>query len=145
MLWEASVQVPLSNDPQNDSSIPLHFQIQFPDKYPSEPPSIGFYYDIPYRHGAVSQIRRGGSFGQKNTDKLTGKYGICLDLLGNFAGHHSEWKEDAGSGWSPAYSVTIAREQGDMFCVRPKIGITSRSPHTQTHYWSEGTQPSQKM
>ena len=38
--------------------------------------------------------------------KLMNKFVLCLDLLGNFAGIHTEWKNNAGSGWSPAYTVS---------------------------------------
>jgi hypothetical protein len=38
--------------------------------------------------------------------RLKGKKVICLDILGNFGGVHTEWKAEVGSGWSPAYTVT---------------------------------------
>merc|ERR1712168_736901 len=31
---------------------------------------------------------------------------LCLDILGNFSHVHTEWKNEVGSGWSPAYNVT---------------------------------------
>mmetsp|Transcript_127737 Transcript_127737/g.408405 ORF Transcript_127737/g.408405 Transcript_127737/m.408405 type:complete len:110 (-) Transcript_127737:1642-1971(-) len=38
--------------------------------------------------------------------RLKGKKVICLDILGNFGGIHTEWKQSVGSSWSPAYTVT---------------------------------------
>jgi hypothetical protein len=38
--------------------------------------------------------------------RLKGKKVICLDILGNFQGVHTEWKNQVGTGWSPAYTVT---------------------------------------
>lgn len=39
-------------------------------------------------------------------DASKAKKVICLDILGNFGGVHTEWKAEVGSGWSPAYTVT---------------------------------------
>ena len=31
---------------------------------------------------------------------------VCLDILGNYADIHTEWKGEQGSGGAPAYSVS---------------------------------------
>lgn len=78
-------------------TVPLHFLIDFPADYPQSAPNIGFSFEFEYHGGAQYVMQNGRLFGKKV---------ICLDILGNFGGIHTEWKNAVGSGWSPAYTVT---------------------------------------
>jgi len=96
-LWDGVIGVELKIDGDKPTTIPLHFLISFPTDYPHSAPSIGFSVPFPYRNGASYT---------KTDGPLKGKFVVCLDLLGNFDHVHTEWKEQVGSGWTPAYSVT---------------------------------------
>lgn len=78
------------------SVVPLHFLISFPKDYPTAAPSVGFSTNWGYDDGASYTVSEG---------PLKGKYAICLNILGNFAHVHTEWKDQAGTGWSAAYTV----------------------------------------
>lgn len=78
-------------------TVPLHFLIDFPWDYPQSAPNIGFSFEFHYQGGSQYVMPDG---------RLKGKKVICLDILGNFSGVHTEWKQTVGSGWSPAYTVT---------------------------------------
>jgi ubiquitin-protein ligase len=95
-LWDGVIGVKLMSG-TTPTTVPLHFLIDFPKDYPSSAPSIGFSVPFPYSQGA-SYTKQDG--------RLKGKFVVCLDLLGNFDHVHTEWKNNVGSGWSPAYSVT---------------------------------------
>ena len=95
-LWNAVIHVPLELN-QSQVVAPLHFRIDFPSDYPNAAPNVGFSVSFPFRIGA-SYVQSSG--------RLQGCQVLCLDLLGNFANVHTEWKSSVGSGWSPAYSVT---------------------------------------
>ena len=95
-LWNGVIQVPLVIDGK-EVAAPLHFRIDFPAAYPNEAPNVGFSTDFPYNMGA--------SYTQPD-GRLAGCKVVCLDLLGNFAYIHTEWKASEGSGWSPAYGVS---------------------------------------
>jgi len=103
--------------------------------YPQSAPNIGFSFNFPYRDGA-SYIESQG--------KLKGKLVICLDILGNFANVHTEWKNNRGTGWTPAYTVTTllvqlqsllcnigngmsAQEQEDLYCTA--LRFSEKNPH----------------
>jgi len=124
-LWDAVIGVELNVSDLGLVTAPLHFVIDFPIDYPQSAPNIGFSFNFPYRDGA-SYIESKG--------KLTGKLVICLDILGNFANVHTEWKNNRGTGWTPAYTVTTllvqlqsllcnigkgmsAQEQEDLYCT----------------------------
>lgn len=80
---------------------PLHLVVKFPNDYPMNAPSVGFSCsDIGYREGASMTER------SDVNSVLYGKLSICLDMLGNFAQVHTEWADNRGSGWSPAYSIS---------------------------------------
>jgi len=96
-LWNGIIGVELSVTHIGTVMVPLHFLIDFPRDYPQSAPSIGFSLEFPYRGGAEYVMQDG---------RLKGKKVICLDILGNFKGVHTEWKDQVGSGWSPAYTVT---------------------------------------
>eukprot|EP00746_Dinoflagellata_sp_MGD_P149409 gnl/MRDRNA2_/MRDRNA2_81443_c0_seq1.p1 gnl/MRDRNA2_/MRDRNA2_81443_c0~~gnl/MRDRNA2_/MRDRNA2_81443_c0_seq1.p1 ORF type:complete len:598 (+),score=126.30 gnl/MRDRNA2_/MRDRNA2_81443_c0_seq1:96-1889(+) len=126
-LWDAVVGVELSVPNLGLVTAPLHFVIDFPFDYPKSAPNIGFSFNFPYREGA-SYIEN------KASSRLQGKLVICLDILGNFANIHTEWKSNRGTGWTPAYTVTTllvqlqsmlcnigkgmsAQEQEDLYCT----------------------------
>jgi len=126
-LWDAAVGVELDVSHLGLVTAPLHFVIDFPSDYPQSAPNIGFSFNFPYREGA-SYIE------SKTSSRLKGKLVICLDILGNFANVHTEWKNNRGTGWTPAYSVTTllvqlqsmlcnigkdmsAQEQEDLYCT----------------------------
>lgn len=95
-LWDALIVIDLPDIGQ----APMRLSIQYPDDYPVSPPKVGFAVSFAYNNGAQEVIREG---------PLTGKFGICLDLLGNYAHLHTEWADTKGSkgtGWSPAYNVS---------------------------------------
>jgi ubiquitin-protein ligase len=96
-LWNGIIGVEISVTHIGTMTVPLHFLIDFPHDYPQSAPNIGFSFEFPYRGGAEYVMREG---------RLEGKKVICLDVLGNFQGVHTEWKNEVGSGWSPAYTVT---------------------------------------
>ena len=74
----------------------MHFLLEFTEEYPMKPPNIGFSVRFNYKSGVISQIHAG---------KLKDKHGVCLNLVGNYANFHTEWKTTKNEGWSPAYNV----------------------------------------
>eukprot|EP00928_Gymnodinium_smaydae_P037571 TRINITY_DN26057_c0_g6_i1.p1 TRINITY_DN26057_c0_g6~~TRINITY_DN26057_c0_g6_i1.p1 ORF type:complete len:628 (-),score=104.74 TRINITY_DN26057_c0_g6_i1:271-2154(-) len=96
-LWDGVIGVEMDVTHFGRVTVPLHFLIDFPGDYPQSAPNIGFSFDFEYRGGASYMMPDG---------RLKGKKVICLDVLGNFSGIHTEWKNSVGSGWSPAYTVT---------------------------------------
>merc|ERR1719343_262466 len=96
-LWNGIVGVNMEVTHLGCVTVPLHFLIDFPWDYPQSAPNIGFSFEFEYRGGAQYVMSDG---------RLKGKKVICLDVLGNFGGMHTEWKETVGSGWSPAYTVS---------------------------------------
>lgn len=95
-LWNCVIEI---KDEENSQSCPLHFLVEFPPEYPQKAPSVGFSTEFPYGDGASYVIN-------DTENALHGKYVICMDLLGNFAGVHTEWSRVKGSGWSPAYDIS---------------------------------------
>jgi len=95
-LWNGVINVQLTVKGKKVVA-PLHFRIDFPAQYPNVAPNVGFTNNFEYRMGA--------SYTQPS-GRLEGCKVICLDLLGNFAYIHTEWKDSEGSGWSPAYTVS---------------------------------------
>ena len=87
-LWDAIIY---SNDQ------PFHLLIDFPTTYPHSSPNIGFSVKFPFNKGA-SFVETSG--------RCKGLFVLCLDILGNFSRIHTEWKNQVGSGWSPAYTAT---------------------------------------
>jgi len=104
-FWDAVIEIEMTEKVTNKTkqvrpktiNIPMHFNIQFPSNYPVSAPSIGFSYEFKYDLGASYQ---------KTEGPLKGKKVLCLDLLGNFDKIHTEWKNEIGSGWTSAYSVS---------------------------------------
>mmetsp|Transcript_55129 Transcript_55129/g.102086 ORF Transcript_55129/g.102086 Transcript_55129/m.102086 type:complete len:648 (+) Transcript_55129:63-2006(+) len=116
-LWDGMIGVEMQvTEMGKKITVPLHFLIDFPANYPHSAPNIGFSFDFDYRGGANYIMQDG---------RLKGKKVICLDILGNFGGIHTEWKDTVGSGWSPAYTVTTLLVQ------------------LQSVLWDAGTQMSQ--
>jgi ubiquitin-protein ligase len=72
------------------AGIPIRFVLEFTSNYPNEPPKGFFETDVKYSGGAAYMVGN--------------RLSICLDLFGNFAHVHTEWKTQS-SGWSPSYSV----------------------------------------
>ena len=87
----------------------VDFDILFPTDYPQSAPSIGFTQHFPYSMGA-SYTKQDGP--------LKGKMVVCLDILGNFDKIHTEWKDNVGSGWTPAY-----RALGSFGFIPRKMGL----------------------
>merc|ERR1719335_1374061 len=126
-FWDAVVGIELNVSNLGLVTAPLHFVIDFPLDYPQSAPNIGFSFNFAYREGA--------SYIESNpSSRLVGKLVICLDVLGNFANVHTEWKNNRGTGWTPAYTVTTllvqlqsmlsnigegmsAQEQEDLYCT----------------------------
>lgn len=96
-LWDGVIGVEMDVTHIGCVTVPLHFLIDFPYDYPQSAPNIGFSFDFEYRGGAQYTMPEG---------RLKGKKVICLDVLGNFNGIHTEWKSEVGTGWTPAYTVT---------------------------------------
>jgi len=96
-LWNGIIGVDMEIPIFGLITVPLHFLIDFPADYPQSAPNIGFSFEFEYNGGAHYIMPDG---------RLKGKKVICLDILGNFGGVHTEWKQTVGSGWSPAYTVT---------------------------------------
>lgn len=96
-LWNGVIGAELDVTHFGRITVPLHFLIDFPPDYPNSAPNIGFSFQFRYQGGAEYVMPDG---------RLKGKKVICLDILGNFGGVHTEWKTEVGSGWSPAYTVT---------------------------------------
>lgn len=69
----------------------IRIMLEFSEDYPNKAPLGYFITDISYEGGAQYK------------DYL-GRISICLDIFGNFAGFHDEWKKSAG-GWSTACTV----------------------------------------
>jgi ubiquitin-protein ligase len=98
-LWNATILCPLSHPKRGTINVPLHFLIDFPSDYPASAPSVGFSVKFPYHTGASYVIN-------DKEKRLNGLFVLCLDILGNFAHVHTEWKDNEGSGWSTAYTVS---------------------------------------
>lgn len=105
-VWHANIACNLTlqghckHEKQN-VVVPMHLVIVFPSDYPASAPNAGFCTDFDYQDGA-------SYFGTKprDHDALVGKKVICLNILGNFADIHTEWKAERGTGWSSAMNVT---------------------------------------
>jgi len=144
-LWDAVVGVELTVSNLGLVSAPLHFLIDFPTDYPQSAPNIGFSFNFPYRDGA--------SYVESNSSsRLAGKLVICLDILGNFANVHTEWKNSRGTGWTAAYTVTTllvqlqsvlcnigsqmsAQEQEDLYCTA--LRFAEKHPSWIPELWTE--------
>ena len=63
----------------------FHMEIEFPDDYPSRPPTIKMLTPLPHPHVFQQEI--------------------CIDILDNFRDHFSTEKGKNFSGWSSAYTV----------------------------------------
>jgi len=96
-LWDGVIGVQMEVTDIGTVTVPLHFLIDFPFDFPQSAPNIGFSFEFDY-HGGAEYVMSDG--------RLKGKKVICLDILGNFRGIHTEWKNTVGSGWSPAYTVS---------------------------------------
>lgn len=96
-LWDGIISVEMDVSGVGKTAVKLHFLIDFPSMYPQSAPNIGFSFDFAYNGGAYYTMQDG---------RLKGKKVICLDLLGNFGNIHTEWQQEVGSGWSPAYTTT---------------------------------------
>jgi len=96
-LWDGVIGVEMDVTHIGCVTVPLHFLIDFPFDYPQSAPNIGFSFDFEYRGGAQYIMPDG---------RLMGKKVICLDVLGNFNGVHTEWKSEVGTGWTAAYTVS---------------------------------------
>lgn len=77
--------------------VPMHAILEAPQDYPMNPPNVGFCVDFHYTMGA--------SYINKNEGPMKGTKVLCLNLLGNFAHVHTEWKAVEGEGWGPSMSV----------------------------------------
>lgn len=74
------------------AGIPIRFCLEFPNDYPNAPPKAFFETEIFYQNGLQMRDAKG---------RIT----VCLNIFGNFAHIHTEWKSEA-AGWSPAYTVS---------------------------------------
>ena len=63
----------------------FHMEIEFPDDYPSRPPTIKMLTPLPHPHVFQQEI--------------------CIDILDNFRDHFSAEQGKSFSGWSSAYTV----------------------------------------
>ncbi len=108
MLWHGIV---IGGEESSLSGIPIRFCLEFPNDYPNRPPNGFFETEIYYKNGAQMRDSKG-------------RIAICLNIFGNFAHVHTEWKSEA-AGWSPAYTVStvLISLQGlvmeNMFSDRP--------------------------
>ena len=84
----------------------IPFRILFPDDYPRSAPSVGFDLVLPYHEGA--------SYTNTSPGWLHDSFSICLDLLGNFAHVHTEWKAQEG-----AWSGRAGGGVGSGLCLSP--------------------------
>lgn len=73
--------------------VPIRFVLEFTSDYPNSPPKAFFDTYFAYYGGAQMKDEKG-------------RIGVCLDIFGNFAQVHTEWKNSVGSGWSPSYTVS---------------------------------------
>ena len=88
LTWRANILIP------GETDAVIHLELKFPEDYPKKPPSAAFLTHIPYFEGA------------KQTD-AQGRQTICLSVLGDFAGVHTEWaRAGEAQGWSSAYTVS---------------------------------------
>jgi ubiquitin-protein ligase len=100
------------------AGVPICFDLEFNEDYPNSAPSAFFLYDVKYTGGA--------SYSQN------GRLVVCLNIFGNFAHVHTEWKDEVASGWSPSYSVStiLVTMQGlmvsGMLSTNPKDIETTR-------------------
>lgn len=108
MVWHGIV---VGTEGTSLSGIPIRFCLEFPNDYPNSPPDGFFETEIFYKNGA--QVRDN-----------KGRIAVCLNIFGNFARIHTEWKSEA-AGWSPAYTVSTilvslqALVMENMFSDRP--------------------------
>lgn len=66
--------------------------MEFPNEYPNSPPKAYLETYIKYENGATSRDAQG-------------RMEVCLNIFGNYASLHRDWKSQA-AGWSPAYTVS---------------------------------------
>jgi ubiquitin-protein ligase len=98
-VWNCIIDLKL---PSETDYFPVHLVIVFPRTYPLDAPVVGFSVRFNYKLGAISLHRPS----QQGDSPLDGKYEICLDMLGNYAAVHGDWKSRPGVGWSPAYQTS---------------------------------------
>jgi ubiquitin-protein ligase len=70
---------------------PLRIELRYDAEYPVRAPKAFFETPVLYVGGA--------------SYKVDGKLAVCLNIFGNFAHVHTEWRDAAGSGWSPGYTI----------------------------------------
>ena len=91
--------------------VPIRFVLEFDDQYPDSAPKAFFDTYVRYINGASHEVN--------------GRMAVCLNIFGNFANVHTEWKTTQGEGWSPAYTVStiLVSMQGlmmsDMLSTNP--------------------------
>ena len=73
------------------AGIPIRFIMEFPSDYPNTPPKAFFDTFIAYHGGASYYVNN--------------RLAVCLNIFGNFAHVHDEWKTKQ-EGWSPSYTVS---------------------------------------
>lgn len=92
---------------------PIRIHLEFPKDYPNSAPKAYFETKIVYTNGATIYDEKG-------------RQSVCLNIFGNFAHVHTEWKTQVGTGWTPAYTVEtiILSIQGlmmsEMLSTRPE-------------------------
>jgi len=96
LVWHINFDVELQTTQGTQHAI-LHAILQAPYNYPQSPPNVGFCIPFQYTMGASYTDRKPGPL--QNTLVL------CLNILGNFANVHTEWKAQEGEGWSPSMSI----------------------------------------
>ena len=69
---------------------PIRIELVYPEDYPVTAPKAFFETPIMYTGGA--------------TLKVDGRLAVCLNIFGNFAFIHTEWKDES-AGWTPGYTI----------------------------------------
>jgi len=95
-VWHINFDVELQTTQGTQHAI-LHAILHAPNNYPQSPPNVGFCIPFTYTMGASYTDRKPGP--------LQGTMVLCLNILGNFANVHTEWKAEEGEGWSPSMSI----------------------------------------
>lgn len=90
MVWHCTTLGP-QGTPYED--IPLHWILEFTNQYPVVAPKAFFPITFGKGHGyAIDKDSKGRTY-------------ICMNIFSNYDGHHPEWKNKVGEGWSSSYTV----------------------------------------
>ncbi|KAJ3065957.1 hypothetical protein HDU98_010699 [Podochytrium sp. JEL0797] len=130
LLWHGNLVSPRKGHVFSET--PIHFAMRFTDEYPTKPPTVTLFTQLPH-----SNVNR----------RVDGTYTICLDMLetGTYADpSHKASGTFPYSGWSTAYTVKSILMQLQSFLLDKKLdtaiqnGSIVQSQREAEHFECQG-------